>query len=155
MVKENMFYMDLREARLGQTLGACCDLDYIARCTREIYRIRTKRKHNMHLIEHTVKKSDPNILYHTTFMYDIMVNVSKIHKFFKKIFQSLDDFQPIFDQILHMANIPNSTPELKGPMTPRMRKAMQKYQKPKFEDMPMTSEDLLWGSITDETCMNR
>lgn len=76
MVRENLFYMDLREARLGQTLGACSELEYIARCTREIYRIRTKRKHNLHLTEQTFKKTDPNILYHTTFMYDIMVNVS-------------------------------------------------------------------------------
>ncbi|XP_044762678.1 cilia- and flagella-associated protein 69-like [Coccinella septempunctata] len=141
MIIENSFYMDLREARLGQTLGACCELEYIARCTREIYRIRTKRKHNLHLMEFPVKKTDPNILYHTTFMYDIMVN-------------------PIFDQILHIANI-NNTPtavgqtEKKGPMTARMRKAMQKYQKAKFEKMPSTAEDQLWGSISDETCITK
>lgn len=40
-------------------------------------------------------------------------------------------------------------------MTPRMRKAIQKFNKPKFEELPVTAEDQLWGSIAAETCLNR
>ncbi|KAL3283334.1 hypothetical protein HHI36_006482 [Cryptolaemus montrouzieri] len=135
-IKENIFYMELREARLGQTLAACSELEYIARCTKDLYRVRAKRRQNLHLMEHPVEKTDPNILYHTTFMYDIMVN-------------------PVFDQILHIANVNVTEGKQAVPMSPWMRRRMQKMNRPRYTQIPPIPEDELWGSITAETCMNR
>ncbi|KAK9888558.1 hypothetical protein WA026_000803 [Henosepilachna vigintioctopunctata] len=79
-IKENLLYIDLRESRIGDTLSACRELDFIARCTKDVYRIKAKKKTNTKLLQNQTKNTDPDILYHTTFMYDIMVNVSKTIK---------------------------------------------------------------------------
>lgn len=81
IAKEKDFYHQLSEVRLGASLEALSELNYIARTTENIFRLIQKMRQRTYIDNANLPYSSL-AEHHNTFQYNINVNVSLLYKIY-------------------------------------------------------------------------